>query len=86
MVVTAAYAFALDLGYLQTLTLYARYDHRRAQFHGFGLVEVDRVTAGARIELGPYVTLKGEYLVNRELAGAPDVDNNVATFSGVFSW
>jgi len=29
---------------------------------------------------------KGEYLINRELEGAPDVDNNVITSSLVYSW
>jgi hypothetical protein len=32
------------------------------------------------------VLLKAEALINRELAGAPNVDNNVFTSSLVWSW
>jgi hypothetical protein len=47
---------------------------------------VDRITAGARIDLWESLALKGEYLINRELAGAPDVDNDVLTSSLVYTW
>jgi hypothetical protein len=30
--------------------------------------------------------MKGEYLMNRELAGAPDVANDVVTSSLVYTW
>jgi hypothetical protein len=82
----AAYALALDAGPLRKLTPYARYEQRHAWFHGFTPVLVDRITAGLRVDLWESLIIKGEYLVNRELEGAPKVANNVATASVVYSW
>jgi hypothetical protein len=82
----AAYALAIDAGPLRKLTIYGRYDRRHAWFDGFTPVTVDRITGGLRIDLWEAVILKGEYLVNRELAGAPSVANNVLTSSLVYSW
>ena len=84
--VQVAYALALDLGPLRKVTLYGRYDRRHAWFEGFTPITVDRITGGLRIDLWESVILKGEYLVNRERAGAPTVDNNVVTTSLVYSW
>ncbi|PZR06954.1 MAG: hypothetical protein DI536_29230 [Archangium gephyra] len=68
------------------LTLYGRYDRRHAQFQGFTELRTDRFTAGLRLDLWDLLALKAEYLFNRELAGAPDVDNDVFTSSAVFTW
>ncbi len=84
--VQLAYALALDAGPLRKLTLYGRYDHRHAWFEGYTPITVDRITGGLRLDLWDAVILKGEYLVNRELEGAPIVDNNVFTSSLVYSW
>lgn len=83
---TLAWTLPLTTGWLDGITVYGRYDHRRARFFGFRWVEVNRVTAGGRIELFQHVALKAEYLVNGELVGAPEVANNVFTASAVFSW
>jgi hypothetical protein len=84
--VQLAYALALDAGPLRKLTLYARYDRRHAWFDGYTPITVDRITGGLRLDLWDAVILKGEYLDNRELAGAPTVANNVITTSLVYSW
>ena len=49
-------------------------------------VTVDRITAGVRVDLWESLIVKAEVLVNRELAGAPNVANNVETTSVVYSW
>jgi hypothetical protein len=89
--VTGGYAqlvWALPVpgGHLTGLALYGRYDKRWAAFHGFNAVLEDRFTVGARIELFGVLALKAEGLFNRELAGAPEVPNNVFTTSAVFTW
>jgi hypothetical protein len=84
--VTAAWTLPFTSGHFDHLTIYGRYDHRQAKFEGFGQVEVDRFTAGLRVDLFGQVAIKAEYLVNREIAGAPDVRNDVFTSSAVFSW
>jgi hypothetical protein len=84
--VQVAYALTLDLGPLRRVTLYARYDRRHAWFDGFTPITVDRFTGGLRLDLWDAVILKGEYLENREIAGAPTVANNVITSSLVYSW
>lgn len=71
---------------LTGVTLYGRYDRRYAQFEGYTPVHTDRFTAGARVDLWEYVALKLEALFNRELAGAPTIDNDVFTSSAVFTW
>ena len=73
-------------GPVRRASIYARYDRRHAQFEGFTPITVDRRTAGLRIDLGDNLALKGELLFNRELAGAPNVDNDVITSSLVYSW
>src|SRR5262249_14944366 len=65
---------------------YARYEQRRASFQGFIPVFVDRITAGAHVDLWDNLQVKGEVLINRELAGAPSVPNNVYTSSVVWTW
>jgi hypothetical protein len=84
--VQLAYALALDAGPLRKLTAYGRYDRRHATFEGFTPVHVERYTGGLRIDLWESLIVKGEYLVNRELAGAPTVANNVLTTSVVYSY
>jgi hypothetical protein len=84
--VQLAYALALDLGPLRRLTVYARYDRRHAWFEGFTPITVQRFTGGLRLDLWESVILKGEYLDNREVEGAPTVANNVITSSLVYSW
>ena len=66
--------------------MYGRYDRRHAQFEGFVPITVDRITAGARVDVWDSLALKGEYLINRELAGAPNVDNDVVTSSLIYTW
>lgn len=68
------------------LTVYGRYDHRHAYFHAFIPVTVDRFTTGVNVGLGQSVQVKGEIVINRELEGAPQVDNNVYTSSVVWTW
>lgn len=71
---------------LTGVTLYGRYDRRHAKFEGFTEVQTDRFTVGARVDLWDVLGLKFEALVNRELSGAPTVDNDVFVSSAVFSW
>jgi hypothetical protein len=68
------------------LTFYGRYDHRHAAFRAYIPVTVDRITGGLNIGLGDSVQIKGEVLVNREIEGAPQVNNNVYTSSVVWTW
>ena len=49
-------------------------------------ITVDRVTAGLRVDVWDAVILKGEWLGNREVAGAIPVANDVITTSLVYSW
>lgn len=71
---------------LRKVTVYGRYGRRMAEFEGFTPITVDRITAGARIDLWDALALKGELLFNRELEGAPNVANDVRTFSLVYTW
>ncbi len=70
------------------LTLYARYEQRHAEFPDFvgSLLTVDRTTIGLNVGIGESLQVKAEYLVNRELEGAPTVANNVFTSSAVWTW
>jgi hypothetical protein len=68
------------------ITLYGRYERRTAEFEGFSNITVDRITAGLNVGIGDNLMVKGEYLINRELAGAPTSDNNVAASSVVWTW
>lgn len=67
-------------------TLYVRYDRRHGQFEGFTQLQTDRLTGGVRVDLFEVLALKAEVLLNRELVGAPLVDNDVFTSSAVFTW
>jgi hypothetical protein len=67
-------------------SLAVRYDRREAQFEHATWVRTDRFTASVRLDFFELVALKAEYLINRELTGAPNVDNNVFTSSAVFTW
>ncbi len=84
--VQLAYALSIDAGPLRKLTAYARYDRRNAWFEGFTPVTVERFTGGLRVDVWESLIVKGEYLDNRELAGAPTVANNVLTTSVVYSY
>ena len=81
-----AYTVAVDFGPLRRVTVYGRYEQRHAAFPGFTPITVDRVTGGVRTELWEMLILKGEYLRNRELEGAPNVSNDVMTTSLVYTW
>lgn len=82
-------ALGFDLsgsGAVRRVAVYGRYGRRHAQFEGFTPITVDRITAGARVDLWESLAVKGELLFNRELAGAPNVDNDVVTSSLVYTW
>jgi hypothetical protein len=81
-----AYALPVELGPWRKVTIYGRYGRRNAWFDGFTPITVDRITAGLRVDLWDSLIVKGEILVNRELAGAPEVANNVQTTSIVYTW
>jgi hypothetical protein len=69
-------------------TVYARYEQRHAHFPDFAgsTLLVDRTTFGVNVGIGESLQVKAEYLVNRELEGAPSVANNVFTSSAVWTW
>jgi hypothetical protein len=70
------------------VTLYARYEQRHAEYPDFAgaTILVDRITGGVNVGVGESLQVKAEYLVNRELEGAPQVANNVFTSSAVWTW
>ncbi len=70
------------------ITLYARYEQRHAEFPDFtgSAITVDRTTVGVNVGIGESLQVKAEYLVNREIEGAPSVANNVFTSSAVWTW
>jgi hypothetical protein len=70
------------------LTVYGRYEQRHAEFPDFAgsLITVDRTTIGMNVGVGETLQVKAEYLVNREIEGAPSVANNVFTSSAVWTW
>jgi hypothetical protein len=68
------------------ITVYGRYGRRTAEFESFARIIVDRITAGLNVGIGEDLVVKAEVLVNRELSGAPEVDNNVVTSSVVWTW
>jgi hypothetical protein len=76
--------FKVDL--LTAVTPYVRWDRRHGQFQGFTPLDTDRFTFGLQLQLYESVLLKAEYLWNRELHGAPQVDNDVFTSSLVLTW
>ena len=81
-----AYRLPVSWTALSGITVYARLDHRRAQFAGNPWVETRRLTPGLRLDLWNNVAIKGEWLFNREAAGALPVNNDVGVVSMVFSW
>jgi len=81
-----AYALSIDTSSLQKVTPYVRYEWRHAWFDGFVPITVDRLVGGLRLELWDALIIKGEVLINRERAGAPNVPNNVYTSSVVYQW
>jgi len=83
--VQAAYELPLSIAPFR-LTPYARYEQRHGEFVTFASIVVDRITAGVNVGIGESLIVKGEYLVNRELVGAPTVPNNVFTSSVVWTW
>jgi len=84
--VRLGYTLPVTTPALTSATLYGRYDHRRGHFVGFPTLVTDRFTLGARVDVYEVLALKAELLLNRELAGAPTVDNDVFTSSVVFTW
>ncbi|HVY40864.1 MAG TPA: hypothetical protein VHM31_23155 [Polyangia bacterium] len=70
------------------LTVYARYEQRHGQFPDYAgaSIEVDRITGGVNLGFGDSLQVKAEYLVNRELEGAPQVANDVFASSAVWTW
>jgi hypothetical protein len=84
---TLAYAFPVSAsGPLRRVTPYLRLERRHARFEGFRPYTVQRITAGARLELLDELALKAEYLWNGEVTGAPPVDNDVFTTSLVLNF
>jgi hypothetical protein len=84
--VTVAYAVPISDGAVRKLTPYFRYEQRHAQFEGFPAYTVDRLTFGFRLDLWDVLIAKAEGLINRELSGLPQVDNNLFTSSFVYSF
>jgi hypothetical protein len=82
----AAYLWRTGWQALTGLTLYGRYERRRAEFEGFRPIAVARVTSGLRADMWESLVLKVEVLFNEERAGAPTVDNDVFTSSVVYTW
>ncbi|MFT3839834.1 MAG: hypothetical protein QM723_22800 [Myxococcaceae bacterium] len=76
--------FKADL--LTAVTPYVRWDRRHGQFEGFTPLDTDRFSFGLQLQLYESVLIKAEYLWNRELHGAPQVDNDVFTSSLVLTW
>jgi hypothetical protein len=80
LAITAPWSFRV----LRRTIVYGRGEQRRAWFEGFSTVEVRRFTVGARLDLWESLALKGELLLNREVEGAPDVDNDVWAASAIW--
>jgi hypothetical protein len=81
----AAYEIPLPIAPFR-LTPYGRYEQRTGEFVGFAEIKVDRITTGINVGIGENLIMKAEYLINRELEGAPTVANNVFTSSVVWTW
>jgi hypothetical protein len=81
-----AYALPWTLPVLGKITGYGRFERRHAWFGGFTPVRVERLTAGLRLDVSETIVLKAEVLLNRELEGAPSVDNDVQTISLLYLW
>jgi hypothetical protein len=76
-----AYAPPFSGDVFRRLTAFGRFERRQARFRGFTPIEVRRLTTGIRLDLGDSVAFKAEVLLNRESAGAPDVNNDLRTAS-----
>jgi hypothetical protein len=83
---TLALALPVGADSLRTATVYGRYDRRAAEFHGFGGILTSRYTVGTRLDFWSVLSVKAEYLFNRENAGAPRVDNDVFAASAVYTF
>jgi hypothetical protein len=83
---TLAYGIPLSDGGFRKLSPYVRFERRHAQFEGFSAYTVQRITAGFRLDLWDELIAKAEVLLNGEIAGLPQVDNNVFTSSFVYSF
>ncbi len=81
-----AYTLPVTNEWFTGLTFYGRYDRRHGWFEGFTPVVTDRITAGFRLDLFDMLAIKAEYLFNREISGAPRVENDVVTSSAVLTW
>ncbi len=81
-----SYTLPVKTEVFTSTSVYGRYDRRHAEFEGYTQVRTDRFTAGARVDLWDLIALKFEAIFNRELDGAPHVDNDVFTSSAVFTW
>ncbi len=81
-----AYALPWVVPVFGKLTPYARFERRHAWFEGFTPLTVQRITAGFRLDVTDALIIKAEILLNRELSGAPTVDNDVQTVSVVYFW
>jgi hypothetical protein len=79
--VQLSYRLPFSRGFVTGITPYVRGEQRRAEFGGFTPIKVRRITAGLRLDLGDGAALKGEWLKNDEIAGAPTVKNDVVTVS-----
>ena len=84
--VRLAYTLPFTTERFNGLTVYGRYDRRHGQFEGYTELVTDRITAGFRVDVFEMLAIKGEYLFNREISGAPRVDNDVVTGSVVLTW
>ncbi len=84
--VRLGWTLPFKLEQLTGVTLYGRWDRRHGHFEGFPALDTDRFTLGVQLALYEAVLLKAEYLFNRELKGAPVVDNDVFTSSLVVTW
>jgi hypothetical protein len=84
--VRLGYTLPVKLDILTGVTPYIRWDRRHGQFQGFTALDTDRFTFGLQLALYESVLIKAEYLWNRELHGAPQVDNDVFTSSLVLTW
>lgn len=81
-----AYTFPFTSKAFTGVTLFVRYDRRHGRFEGSEELQTDRLTGGLRVDLFEVLALKAEVLLNRELVGAPFVDNDVFTSSAVLTW
>jgi hypothetical protein len=84
--VLGVYELPLYWGPLRKVALYARFGQHQAWFDSHASFTVQRLTGGVRLDFWDMLALKGEYLANQEIAGAPGVDNDVVAASAVYSF